>query len=227
MSCAPVYREPEVVRRAALEALDSFESLDKHQWVDANRFPLGKDGSFQYTLRDEGSLNVSFHKTLLAGANLFTRQKSPAEHLRLDSARRGVLLSILMHTQLWGRHEVLNEEGEWLPHRLKRVLDPDTILAFIKQVRETDRRYRYEQVRALLEKVPEVDLPEDTSKWNETGLTPVRRLWDAYHDGDGGLWCSCSLSWEKLQQQLARMSERPTEGGRTGGVAPPPYQEVA
>lgn len=227
MSCAPVYREPEVVRRAALEALDSFESLGPREWPDPEHMPLTKDGSFWYRVRDERSLKVAFHKTLLAGSNLFYKTKAEAEYARLDAARRGVLLSLLVHTQLWGRHEVVNEEDEWLPNASRRVLDPDAILNFITQVRRTDGRYRHEQVRALLEKVPDVVLPEDTLKWNETGLTVVRMCWDAYHSGDGGLWCSCSVAKEKLREYLARTSERPTRGGGVSGVAPPPYQKVA
>lgn len=199
MSCAPVYREPETVRRAAVEALDSFELLSSREWIDAEHLPLGKDGSFHYVVRDERHWKVSLRKAVVAGANLFTRQRESTEHLRLDSARRGVFVSLLMHMHLWGREEVevVNERGESLPRHRRRVLDPAAILSILNRRPTAEGCYPLKVVRALLEEVPVVDCPDDVSTWSVGDLSVICSLWNTSHRVDGGLWCTCALRQEK------------------------------
>jgi hypothetical protein len=201
MACAPVYREPEEVRRAALEALDAFESLDPRMWVDCDYMPPKRDGSLHYNMRDKQSWKVRGLKLGLAGFNLLgpSRLKISSEEMRLGLARRGVLLSVLMHTQLWMRGNVLNERGEPVASEDKKVLSPDSIFDFFNEVRATNGRYDFEKVRDLLEKMPVVAIPRDTSHWSEVGLPVVFRLWDMRHAANGDLWCTCNLRKEMLK----------------------------
>lgn len=204
MPCAPVYREPEEVRRSALEALDTFESLDPQVWAKGGFMPLKKNGSFHYEVRDKRSFGVCFIKTVFAVCNLVypARLKMSSEVVRVHFARRSVLIALLMHTLLWMRDGVINDLGERVKPEDKRVLSPDSILNFIKGAQNTDGRYHLEKVRDLLEKMPVIAIPRDTSHWTLVELPILVKVWDMEHFMGGDLWCKCNLPIEKLKEKL-------------------------
>lgn len=195
MPCAPVYREPEEVRRAALEALDTFESLDPQLWAKGDYMPLKRDGSFQYGVKDKRSFSVYYLRTAVAVCNVVNppRLKMSSEEVRVHLARRSVLIALLVHTLLWMRDGVTNDRGELVRAEDKMVLSPGCILDFIKAARETDGRYHLDKVRNLLEKQPVVAIPRDTSHWKVVDLPLSIQIWDMQHSIDGDLWCSCNL----------------------------------
>ncbi|KAI3573909.1 hypothetical protein IWW34DRAFT_793848 [Fusarium oxysporum f. sp. albedinis] len=227
MSCTPIYLLPQQIRTAALEELQSLEALRPHQWVDASTIFLNKDGSFSVKLINEKSSRVYMLKASLFMVDLFCsprlkvtkEQQRPfavetedwkrvhaqrnSGQQRLHHARRRLLVSLLAHAWLWGRPKVLDNQGNMVAFEERRVLSPTEILRFLQKIQVQKRYCTYKEVRDFLEKVQEVSLYEDTSKWNIAGVIACV-WWDKSHNRDGGPWCSC-----RLEKEL-----------------PPPYQEV-
>ncbi|RSL77953.1 hypothetical protein CEP52_017673 [Fusarium oligoseptatum] len=166
MTCVPTYIEPEKVK-AALEELEALGSLTSHQWADGSYFFLDRDGRFRHTMRDERSWQVRIFLTTVSIQSLFSRSDRliPREDLRLTVARHGLLIAILVHSLLWTRDGVVDAFGKGIALEHRWVLSPDAIVQLMDKVRGTNRRYRYEQVRDILEKVPVVSLDKDVSNW--------------------------------------------------------------
>jgi hypothetical protein len=97
------------------------------------------------------------------------------EQQRLRYARRRLLISLLEHAWLWRRHKVLDNQGKPVAFEDSRVLAPEDIFEFLKDNQVHTRRCRCEKARDFVEKVEEVSLLEDTSKWNAMGVTAC--LW--------------------------------------------------
>lgn len=71
---------------------------------------------------------------------------------------------------------------------------PDAIVQFMDKVRDTNRRYRYEQVQDFLEKVPVVSLNKNVSSWISTNVAVVASCWDALHRLGEVPACACRLA---------------------------------
>jgi hypothetical protein len=204
--CAPIYRDYKQIRQAAQDALEDLEAPEDsklRQWVDTSTIFLNKDGSFSPEMIDKRSfrgraLEVS-QKASLFMVNLFSSQRfkaSEEEEQRLHHARRRVLVSLLAHAWLWGRPNVLDNHGNPVAFKDRRVLAPEDILKFLSNTRVHTARCGCENVQDFLEKLQDVSLHEDTSKWNMMGVIACLR-WDKSHDlYEDGPWCSCRLKKE-------------------------------
>jgi hypothetical protein len=202
ISCAPIYRDYKQIRQAAQDALEDLEAPEVsklRQWVDTSTIFLNKDGSFALKMIDEGSFRVRTLKASLFMVNLFSSlslKASEEEEQRLHHARRRVLVSLLAHAWLWGRPNVLDNHGNPVAFKRRRVLAPKDILEFLSDTRVHTADCRCKNVRAFLETVQGVSLHEDTSKWNMMGVVACLR-WDKLHNLYAeGPWCSCRLQKE-------------------------------
>ncbi|KAH7207440.1 hypothetical protein DER44DRAFT_663384 [Fusarium oxysporum] len=210
--CAPIYFEPQTMRDSALKKLDALENLKlSQQWVD-NSIYLNEDGTFSHQVLEERSVQVYTQKASLLIAKLFSslgskdlKEAPRLQEQRLRNARRQLLVSLLAHAWLWGRPKVLDNKGNSVAYKERRVLAPQDILNFFAEVRAHKASYTYKEIQHFLDKrIQEVALHKDTSKWNVTGVVACLR-WDKSHNlHNGGPWCSC------------RLEKKP----------PPPYQEV-
>jgi hypothetical protein len=197
--CAPIYCGPQEMRDAVIRELESLENLKPVPWLVASTVFLNKDGSFSLKVIDERSLKIGMQKVSSFMVNLFysPSRKVPEEQQRLHYARRRLLISLLAHAWLWRRHKVLDNQGNPVAFEDRRVLAPEDILNFLKDTQVHTGRCRCENVIGFLEKVQEVPLLEDTSKWNVMGVTACL-WWDKSHDlrkhdVHKGPWCSCRL----------------------------------
>ncbi|KAH7236416.1 hypothetical protein BKA59DRAFT_459955 [Fusarium tricinctum] len=183
MACEPVYRGPEEMRRAALEALDRFERLGPHEWPEIPSLFLDENGSFECRVRDEQHPYVKLAKGDVDEFNcpLPSSPKLPFEVTRLSHARRGLLYSLLVHTYFWTRDNVLNEGGELVRMRDREVLSPDGIFALVDLVQKTNGCYDYERVRDVLEKIPLVSLPINT-RWNDKRVVMALAHWEIEYE---------------------------------------------
>jgi hypothetical protein len=234
MFCAPVYCGPQEMRDAITRALESLENLKPVPWLVASTIFLDKDGSFSLEETDERSLKMGVHKVASFMVNLFysPRLKVPEEQQRLHYARRRLLISLLAHAWLWRRHKVLDNQGNPVAFEDRRVLAPEDILKFLKDTQVHTRRCRCEKVIDFLEKVQELPLLEDTSKWNAMGVTACL-WWDRSHDlrkhdVHKGPWCSCRL--EKANRLATLSFAGPTvvttAAAGLAQVSLPSYHEV-
>jgi hypothetical protein len=204
--CAPIYRDYEHIRHAALRVLKDLGALEDSklpQWVDASTIFLNKDGSFSPEMIDKRSfrgraLEVS-QKASLFMVNLFSSQRfkaSEEEEQRLHHARRRLLVSLLAHAWLWERPNVLDNHGNPVAFKDRRVLAPEDILKFLSNTRVHTARCGCKDVGDFLKKVRDVSLREDTSKWNMMGVVACLR-WDKSHNVYAeGPWCSCRFEKE-------------------------------
>jgi hypothetical protein len=198
ISCAPIYLGPQEVRHAALEGLEALEDSKLRQWVDTSTIFLNKDGSFSLKVIDEGSFRARMLKASLFMVNIFSspRLKASEEQQRLHRARRRLLVSLLAHAWLWGRPKVLDNHGNPVAFEDRRVLAPEDILEFLSDTRVHTTPCRCENIRGFLEKVQDVSLFKDTSKWNMMGVIACLK-WDKSHNlHAAGPWCSCRLEKE-------------------------------
>jgi hypothetical protein len=201
--CAPIYLGPKQIRHEALEGLKTLEDSKPRQWVDDSTIFLNKDGSFSLKMIDEGSFRVRTLKASLFMVNLFSSRKLKAseeekeEEQRLHHARRRLLVSLLAHAWLWRRPEVLDNNGNLVAFEDREVLAPEKILEFLSDTRFHTTGCRCENIRDFLEKVQEVPLHKDTSKWNMMGAIACLK-WDKSHSRYAeGPWCSCRLTKER------------------------------
>ncbi|KAH6956332.1 hypothetical protein DER45DRAFT_595107 [Fusarium avenaceum] len=179
MVSAPVYRGPEEMRRAALEALDRFEGLGPREWPEIPSLILDENGSFDCRVRDEQHPYVKVAKGEVDEFNcpLPSSPKLPSEVTRLSHARHGLLYSLLVHTYLWTRDNVVKEGGGLVRMRDREVLSPDSIFALIDLVQKTNGCYDYERVRDALKKMPSVSLPINT-RWNDKRVVMALVHWE-------------------------------------------------
>lgn len=183
MPSAPVYRGPEEVRRAALEALDGFEGLGPREWPEIPSLFLDKNGNFECRVRDEQHPYVKVAKGDVDEFNcpLPSSPKLPSEVTRLSHARHGLLYSLLVHSYLWTRDNAKNEGGELVKMRDREVLSPDSIFALVDLVKKTNGCYDYERVRDALKKMPTVRLPINTL-WNDKEVVMALVHWELEND---------------------------------------------
>jgi hypothetical protein len=206
--CAPIYRDYEHIRHAALRVLKDLEALEDSklpQWVDASTIFLNKDGSFSPEMIDKRSFRgralEASQKASLFMVNLFSSQRfkaSEEEEQRLHHARRRLLVSLLAHAWFWERRKVLDKDGNPVAFKNRKVLAPKDILQFLSDTRVHTSRCRCENVRDFLEKLQEVSLYKDTFKLNMMGVIACLR-WDKAHNlSVEGPWCSCRLEKESF-----------------------------
>jgi hypothetical protein len=192
--CAPIYLPPQEMKDAVLMTLKAFESHNPVPLIEASSIYLNQDGSFHFKETDKGSFRMHIEKASLFIANLFSSSESKVseKHQRLHYARRKLLISILIHAWLWERHEVFDNQGNSIPYQYRKVLAPKDILNFLHTTRGHQEPCSCENIQGFLERVQEVTLFEDKSRWNITGVTGCL-LWDKLHDIHKGLWCSCCI----------------------------------
>jgi hypothetical protein len=206
--CAPIYLEPPEMVRAALWALEDLEAPEDsklRQWIDASTIFLNEDGYFSLEMIDKRSFRgralEASQKASLFLVNFFSSPKPKAseeEEQRLHHARRRLLISLLAHAWLWGRPKVLDNNGNPVAFGKRRVLAPKDILKFLSDTRTHTTNCRCENVRDFVEKLQDVSLHEDTSKWNMMGVIACLR-WDKSHDlYEEGPWCSCRFEKESF-----------------------------
>ncbi|KAH6959815.1 hypothetical protein BKA56DRAFT_680097 [Ilyonectria sp. MPI-CAGE-AT-0026] len=147
-------------------------------------------------MRDERSWQVRIFLATVSIQSLFSPRDRliPREHLRLTTARHDLLIVILVHSLLWTRDGVVDAFGKGVALERRWVLSPDAIVQFMDKVRDTNRRYRYEQVRDFLEKVPVGSLDKDVSSWISTNVAVVASCWDALHRLGEVPACACRLA---------------------------------
>lgn len=185
----------------ALEELNRLETLKHFQWVDASTIFLQKDGSFSLDVINKAPFRAHIKRASLFIINLFPsrRPKAPEEEEEEQQqqqrlhARRLLLVSLLGHAWLWERPRVLNSQGNVVDFKERRVLAPTEILKFLCKA-----DYTYQEVYNFLDKVQEVSLHQDSSRWNAKAVIACLR-WDRMHDiyGEEGPWCSCRLEKER------------------------------
>jgi hypothetical protein len=161
--CAPIYRDYEHIRHAALRVLKDLEALEDSklpQWVDASTIFLNKDGSFSPEMIDKRSFRgralEASQKASLFMVNLFSSQRfkaSEEEEQRLHHARRRLLVSLLAHAWLWERPNVLDNHGNPVAFKDRRVLAPEDILKFLSNTRVHTARCGRKDVGDFLKKV--------------------------------------------------------------------------
>ncbi|KAH7231145.1 hypothetical protein BKA59DRAFT_461431 [Fusarium tricinctum] len=219
MLCAPIYREPQEMREAILQKLESLKNLQSVPWINPSTIFLNKKGLFLLKATDEGSLKFRVQRRILNMVNLFHTSgfDTSERQRRLHYARRKLLISLVAHAWLWERPEVWDNQGNPVASQNRKVLAPEDILKFLRDTRVHREGCPCEDIRGFLKTVREVPLLEDTSKWNVMGVTACL-WWDKLHDLEGGIWCSCCIG-------------PGLKSGMTGAIdlareRPPPYQEA-
>lgn len=207
------------MKEAILQKLESLRNLQSVPRINPSTIFLDNEGLFLLKATDKGSLKFRMQKKVLSMVNLFHKSglNTSEREQRLHHARRRLLISLVAHAWLWGRPQVWENQGNLVASQNRKVLAPEDILKFLRDIRVHREGCGCEDIRAFLETVREVPLLEDTSKWNIMGVTACL-WWDKLHDSKGGLWCSCCIG-------------PGLKFGMTGAIdlareSLPPYQEV-